>query len=69
MADSKKRSLVKSVSWYFSDMAMTVVVAFAVTRDVKTSISIGLLQQTWEVVLYYFHERVWSNIRIPKKVE
>ena len=69
MADNKKRSLIKSVTWYFSDMTMTMIIAFLVTRSIKTSISIGLLQQTWEVGLYYFHERVWSSIRLLKKVK
>ena len=61
MTDSKKRSLAKSVTWYFSDMTMTIVIALIVTRDIKVSLGIGVLQQTWEVVLYYFHERVWSK--------
>lgn len=64
MGDSKKRSLLKSATWYFSDMAMTIVIALIVTRDIKTSLSIGVLQQTWEVGLYYFHERVWERTKV-----
>lgn len=63
MSDSKKRSLVKSVTWYFSDMFMTIIIAFIVTRDIRASLGIGVLQQTWEVGLYYFHERVWSKVK------
>jgi uncharacterized membrane protein len=61
--DNKKRSLIKSVTWYFSDMTMTMTIALIVTRDIRTSLSIGVLQQTWEVGLYYFHERVWSRVK------
>lgn len=63
MSDSKKRSLIKSVTWYFSDMFMTIIIAFIVTRDIRVSLGIGVLQQTWEVGLYYFHERVWSRVK------
>lgn len=58
---SKKRSLLKTVTWYFSDMTMTVVIALIVTRNVSTALSIGVLQQTWELGLYYLHERVWER--------
>ena len=61
--DNKKRSLIKSVTWYFSDMTMTMTIALIVTRNIRTSLSIGVLQQTWEVGLYYFHERVWSRVK------
>lgn len=58
---SKKRSLMKTVTWYFSDMAMTVIIAGVVTRNIATALSIGVLQQTWELGLYYVHERAWEH--------
>ena len=42
---------------------LTGVIAFAVTREVKTSLVIAALQQTWEVALYYFHERIWVKVQ------
>lgn len=62
MSDTKKRSLLKTITWYFSDMTMTVIVSLIVTRNIAVSLSIGVLQQTWELGLYYFHERVWSRV-------
>jgi uncharacterized membrane protein len=44
-------------------MTLTWVIAFAVTREAKTALGIAVLQQTWEVALYYFHERVWVRIK------
>ena len=58
---SKKRSLLKTVTWYFSDMTMTVVIALAVTRSIATALSIGVLQQTWELGFYYLHESAWER--------
>jgi len=51
----------KTVTWYFSDMTMTVIIAGVVTRNIVTALSIGVLQQTWELGLYYVHERAWEH--------
>lgn len=61
--DSRKTSLLKTLTWYLSDMTLTWVIAFAVTREAKTALGIAVLQQTWEVALYYFHERVWVRVK------
>jgi uncharacterized membrane protein len=61
--DSKLFSLIKTVSWYFSDLALTFLIAFAITRDLRQAAAIGLLQQTWELGLYYFHERIWNRVK------
>ena len=57
--DSVKKSLLKTTTWYFSDLILTFAIAFAVTRNLKSSITIGIAQQTWELLLYFFHERAW----------
>lgn len=60
---SKSETVAKTVTWYLSDMMLTGTIAFAVTREIKTSLAIAALQQTWEVGLYYFHERVWVKLQ------
>jgi uncharacterized membrane protein len=60
---SRKESLAKTATWYTSDLMLTFAIAFAVTRELKTSLVIGALQQTWEVGLYYFHERIWVKVQ------
>jgi uncharacterized membrane protein len=60
---SKVVSLLKTATWYVSDSILTGIVSYAVTREVSTSLSIAALQQTCELVLYYFHERVWVRFQ------
>ena len=57
--DSVRKSLLKTTTWYFSDLSLTFAIAFVVTRDLGASITIGIAQQTWELLLYFFHERAW----------
>jgi uncharacterized membrane protein len=66
---SKKESLAKTATWYLSDLLLTGIIAFAVTRDVTTSLIIAGLQQTWEVLLYYFHERIWVKLQARRGAE
>lgn len=63
--DSIKRSALKTLTWYFSDLSLTFVIALIVTRDFKASIAIGIMQQTWELILYFIHERAW--VKFSKK--
>lgn len=60
--DSVKKSLLKTTTWYFSDLLLTFTIAFIVTRNLKSSITIGIAQQTWELLLYFIHERAWVKI-------
>lgn len=60
---SWRESLMKTATWYASDLVLTGVIAFAVTRELKTSLAIAALQQTWELGLYYFHERIWVRVQ------
>ena len=60
---SLAESLMKTATWYLSDSVLTGIVSFIVTRDVTTAFSIALLQQTTELLLYFFHERVWVKVQ------
>lgn len=57
------RSLAKTLTWNLLDMGVTVAIAYAFTRKIGVAIAIGLVQQTWESVLYFFHERVWAKVK------
>lgn len=65
--DTRTESLLKTVTWYLSDSILTGIVSLIVTRDVRTAISIAGLQQTTELVLYYFHERVWVKLQARRR--
>ena len=67
--DSVKTSIAKTITWYLLDLLFTLCIAFAVTRDISSSILIGGIQQTWEVALYYSHERLWVRFRQRKDVD
>lgn len=61
--ESSLRSLLKTVTWNLTDWSATVIIAFLFTKDVKTALAIGVVQQLWEASLYFFHERVWARVK------
>ena len=63
MCMNKKQSLLKTMTYFIADSALTGVVAVVVTREPSTALSIALGVQVCEVALYYFHERVWERLK------
>lgn len=59
--DSKKKSIVKSITWYSFHNVMMFTIGFAFTGSVETGLAIALIQTAGESVLYYFHERAWTR--------
>lgn len=64
---SKRRSLVKSVTWRLIAIVITMLVGFAMTRSWAFALSLSLVSNLINFVLYYLHERVWLRIDWGKK--
>lgn len=69
MTETRRRSLVKSLSWRVLATLITSGVAFAVTGQVAFAVEIGLLDTSIKFFTYYAHERTWVRIDYgkPKK--
>ena len=62
--DSAIRSVIKTISWRILATATTVLVIYALTDDGDLAMTVGYLEATIELVLYYFHERIWNRLRV-----
>ena len=67
MTESKLRSLLKALSWRFLATLTTFSVAFLLTGEFVIALEIGFLDMTIKIILYFFHERVWTKLKIGKK--
>ena len=65
-ADLKKRTLVKTMSWRVTASLTTFLIAWILTGDLLIGISIGSIEAIAKIFLYYYHERIWSNINWAK---
>ena len=60
--ESRRRSLLKAVSWRVLATATTVLIAWAVYRDIKPALAIGGIEFVAKFVVYYLHERAWQKL-------
>ena len=63
-ASSKKRSLIKAVSWRATATTTTFLIAWMVTGDIGAGAAIGGVEAVAKMFLYYGHERAWENVSI-----
>lgn len=56
---SKKRHIVKTFTWRITATLTTMIIAWLVSGDPLTGITIGGIEFFIKMPVYYFHERVW----------
>lgn len=65
--ETKKRSVLKAISWRTWATITTAVIVFIFTGEFTLAITVGLLEVFAKMGLYFFHERLWQKIRYGKK--
>ncbi len=65
--ETKKRSILKAISWRTWATMTTAVLVFVFTGKFALAITIGLLEVFAKMALYFFHERLWQKIGYGKK--
>ncbi|MBL7071572.1 MAG: DUF2061 domain-containing protein [Candidatus Omnitrophica bacterium] len=64
--DHPKRTLVKTITWRLIAFAITIVVVYLYSGDVKESLIVGIGANLLKMVFYYAHERAWNRVRFGK---
>ena len=60
--ESRKRSIVKTITWRVIATFVTVSIVYFFTRELVLSAGIGLVDVVIKTVFYYSHERIWDRI-------
>lgn len=60
--EAHRRSLAKAVSWRITGTVDTFVISAIVTGKLTIAGSIAATELLTKILLYYFHERVWTSI-------
>jgi len=56
---SKKRHILKTISWRVIGTLDTMILSWIITGSLKIGLAIGGVEVITKMVLYYFHERAW----------
>jgi uncharacterized membrane protein len=60
--ESHLRSALKGFTWRIIATTTTVLIAYAITGEVDTALSIGAIEFVGKIFIYYLHERIWQAI-------
>jgi uncharacterized membrane protein len=60
---TKSRSLAKSLTWRLVAIVSTFIIAYFMTGDLTFATSLTIISNIINFVLYYFHERIWLQVR------
>ena len=64
---SVKRHLAKTISYRVMATAITIGTALILGLDIEASALLGVGEIMIKPVFYFFHERIWYNLRFSKK--
>lgn len=61
--ETRWRSLAKALSWRFIATFITSAIVWIMTGEGKFAATVGLIDTSVKLLVYFFHERIW--IKIP----
>lgn len=64
-----KRTLWKTASYWVLHVSVAAMVAFAVTGDLLTSLTLSLLEPTVQAFAFFGHEKCWERGSVTEKIE
>lgn len=61
------KTLLKTCSYALMHMVVAICVAYALSRDWRIALAIGLIEPCVQTVAYFFHEKAWHKFGRDKK--
>ncbi len=62
MHESKRRSLMKGLTWRLTASMTTMLIVFVITGNLALVAGVGLADVTVKIFFYYCHERLWGRV-------
>ncbi len=64
MTESKRKTLLKTISWRIIATITTTMLVFLFTKRIALSLEIGIFEVTIKMFFYFLHERLWLKINV-----
>lgn len=65
-AERPIRSVVKAVSWRIVGTLDTITISWLLSGELALAFSIGSIELLTKMILYFFHERAWNQVKWGK---
>ena len=66
LKERRRRSLTKTLTWRVLASLDTFLISWFVSGKASIGITIASLEVITKLVIYYFHERAWDNVKWGK---
>ena len=63
MTETKRRSVLKSISWRITATLTTVVLVLLFSGETELAIMVGGVEIFAKMAIYYAHERMWNKVK------
>ena len=63
MKETQKRSVVKALTYRLWQSINTFIISLVITGKLDLAAAIVSVEVVVKIVIYFFHERIWSKIR------
>ena len=61
------RYIVKSLTYRIISSLITFLAGWLITGDILIGLTLGIIEITFKLAVYYAHEEIWHKIRFGKK--
>lgn len=68
-SSARVRHILKTFTWRFIGTLDTIILAWLISGKAELGLSIGGLELITKMILYYFHERAWYQIKFGLEPE
>ena len=65
--ESHFRTVLKTLTWRVTALAITTTVAWVITDEVKLAAEIGIADTLIKLFAYYGHERIWLKLSFGRQ--
>jgi uncharacterized membrane protein len=67
MNETTSRSIVKALTYRFWQSLNTFIISLVVTGKIDMAAAIVSIEVVVKIVIYFFHERIWTKIKWGRK--
>jgi len=65
--ESKRRSLLKAITWRAIGAIDTAVISWIITGDATSGLNMGLADAALKIIFFVFHDQIWESFKVDKQ--
>ncbi len=67
--ESKKRSLLKAITWRAMGAIDTAIISWIITGDATSGLNMGLADAALKIIFFVVHDQIWESFKIDKQTK